>query len=146
LALGFIISHVMLSRVKVCRCSICVPRKRKPKPPKRVLTELEKIFYVLHSARQRCESPRHISFPYYGGRGIRFHEGWRGMDGTRAFLEEVGPRPSPLHTLDRINSDGNYEPGNVRWATRKDQASNRRAPRPKRENKANGLAGHMQIV
>jgi hypothetical protein len=66
----------------------------------------------------------------YAGRGIRVCQRWLYGDGVRGgfdcFLMDVGPRPSIRHSLDRINNDGNYEPGNVRWATPKEQARNTR--------------------
>jgi len=86
--------------------------------------------YVAYYAMlERCNNPNHVSFKNYGGRGIRVCERWR--DFTN-FLADVGERPSSEVQLDRINNDGNYEPGNVRWATRQEQALNRR-PRPKRK-------------
>jgi hypothetical protein len=60
----------------------------------------------------------------YGGRGISMCSEW--SDSFDSFLAHVGPRPSDRHSLDRIDNDGNYEPGNVRWATRKEQQANRR--------------------
>lgn len=78
---------------------------------------------------KRCHRPYNTGFKYYGGRGIAVCERWHDFP---AFLADVGERPSPELTLDRINNDGNYEPGNVRWATRKQQAANQR-PRRKRE-------------
>lgn len=67
--------------------------------------------------RERCTKPRHPSFAHYGGRGIKVCEEWLGPGGFERFLAHVGQRPSPGHSIDRINPDGNYEPENVRWAT-----------------------------
>ena len=63
------------------------------------------------------------SFP---GRGIRVCDEWRGPDGYSLFLAHIGPRPSPEHSLDRIDNARGYEPGNVRWATQQVQTSNTR--------------------
>ncbi len=74
---------------------------------------------------QRCRNPRHKSYDDYGGRGIRVYFGWMGRGGFEEFLADVGKRPSRKYTLDRINPDGHYEPGNVRWATKSVQNSNK---------------------
>lgn len=77
------------------------------------------------SVKSRCFNPKHTSYSDYGGRGIGVHPEW--VDDFKAFYDHVGPRPSPLHSLDRYpDNDGDYEPGNVRWATIAEQNVNRR--------------------
>lgn len=75
---------------------------------------------------KRCENPNHHAYARYGGRGIAVCPQWRAD--FAAFLRDVGHRPSPELSLDRIDNDGDYEPGNVRWATAQQQAANRRKP------------------
>lgn len=73
----------------------------------------------------RCYNVNHAAYHLYGGKGIVVFAGWRGVDGFKNFLEHVGVKPSPEHSIDRYpDKAGNYEPGNVRWATRKEQALN----------------------
>lgn len=74
--------------------------------------------------KERCLNSKSKAWANYGGRGIRICERW--ANSFSAFIEDIGYRPSPNHTIDRVNNDGNYEPGNVRWATPKEQARNRR--------------------
>ena len=128
----------------VCGKILNVPEyymRRKQPPPKThcgcrnktsrtTHNEEYRIWLMMHV---RCYDPKHMAFKHYGGRGISIHPSWNrnteGLDelaAFEAFLAHVGPRPSPKHSIDRIDNDGNYEPGNVRWATSKQQRANQR--------------------
>jgi hypothetical protein len=79
------------------------------------------------SMKSRCLKPNDRRFKWYGARGITVHSPW--IDSFEAFLRDVGRRPSRLFSLERRNNNGNYEPGNVCWATSKEQGRNQRQTR-----------------
>jgi hypothetical protein len=76
-----------------------------------------------HAMILRCNDPKHIAFQRYGGRGIKVCTRWLNFD---LFTEDMGTKPSQLHSIDRIDNDLGYEPSNCRWATSKEQKANQR--------------------
>ena len=75
-----------------------------------------------YAMKQRCTNPNVEHYDRYGGRGITVCERW--ANSFCNFLADMGLKPSRRHSIDRVNNDGNYEPGNCRWATQKEQANN----------------------
>lgn len=94
-------------------------RKRQPL---RVFISHTPEYRAILNAIQRCSNPNNESYADYGARGISVCKQW--SDDPKSFVDYMGKRPSDKHSIDRIDNDGNYEPGNVRWNTPTGQARN----------------------
>ena len=82
------------------------------------------LYRCWKNVKQRCLNPSSPAYSYYGGRGVTMHPDW--AEDFVKFAADVGAPPSAVHTLDRKDNNRGYEPGNTRWATRKEQSVNRR--------------------
>jgi hypothetical protein len=114
---------VVMKRARVIvngRCGPC-GRRWRSNPNAKYRTPEYKAWIEM---RRRCRDPKRKNYCDYGGRGIKVCERWE--ESFENFFADMGPKPSPEHSLDRKNNDGNYEFGNCRWATDQEQMINQR--------------------
>jgi|ERR1039458_2132838 hypothetical protein len=117
-------SHLKTGNIKSCGC-LAVGEPRKLASIRHGWSNTPE-YDSYHAAKKRCNPKNAEKYPDYAGRGIKFY-----FKSFEEFIAEIGPRPEPKfdYSLERIENDGNYEPGNVKWATKLQQARNRRCDR-----------------
>lgn len=117
-------SNLKSGRTQSCGC---IARERASRQLKTHGMSRTPEYFAWSQMRARCRDKKHQAYKDYGGRGIYVCPEWD--RGFAAFLRDMGTRPTPKHSLDRIDNDGPYAPGNVQWATMTNQHNNRRRNR-----------------
>lgn len=117
-----IASHVRHGHTKSCGCLHIESAKATAATTQTHGLTNSPEYRVWSNMRNRCTNRKCKEFKYYGGRGVQVCERW--MNSFEAFYEDMGPRPSRKHSIDRINNHGDYEPGNCRWVVQRTQMRN----------------------
>jgi hypothetical protein len=121
-------THVQSVKAGLTRSCGCLQdsTRRSPKKKTSDLSRKHVLYEAWWSMLRRCRDPKNKSFKNYGARGISVCDRWLKFEN---FLADMGTKPSSIHSIDRMDNDGNYEPSNCQWATPDQQARNRRPPK-----------------
>jgi len=117
-------SGLLSGNIRSCGCLVRDNNEQRTKHGCARNNKVTKEYTCWLGMISRCENPNYIDYNLYGGRGIKICKRWR--DSFEAFLQDMGCKPSPKHSIDRIDTNGNYEPGNCRWSNLKEQGRNKR--------------------
>lgn len=120
-------SHVISGTTKGCGCQIGknlaeISKHNHPRLTHGFCKDKRAEYGIWASMHSRCSNPNSKSFPRYGGRGIRVCNAW---DSFAVFMADMGERPSKDHSIERLNNDDGYSPGNCKWALPYEQRANR---------------------
>lgn len=120
-------SGLISGRSQSCGCLHKETVAKMSRRPNSLKKKYPREYAAWNQAIQRCTNQKLRNYEDYGGRGITVCNKWR--ESFQAFIDHIGPKPSDKHSLDRIDNDKGYEPGNVRWSTDSQQISNSRHAR-----------------
>lgn len=119
---------VITGRLKSCGCIVYEVNRDRATHGLAIKGAEHPMYKIWEAMKARCYNPNNKFYSYYGGRGITVCDRWLEKEtGVVNFISDMGPRPTPNHSVDRENNEKGYGPDNCRWATKKEQQSNTRA-------------------